>query len=58
MTVTEDYVFKVGGRLREEFKNGRSYYGLNGTQITLPAHEIWQPSRELLEWHRGEIFKG
>lgn len=28
VTVTPDYVFLVGESLREEFKNGRSYYGL------------------------------
>ena len=26
VTVTPDYVFRVGERLREEFHNGRSYY--------------------------------
>ena len=58
VTVTSDHVFRVGDRLREQFKNGRSYYGLNGSTITVPGHEPWRPSREFLEWHGHEVFKG
>lgn len=58
VTVTPDYVFRVGDRLREEFKNGRSYYGLNGTTIAIPSPELWRPSKMLLDWHQREIFKG
>jgi putative restriction endonuclease len=58
VTVTPDYVFRVGDSLRDEFKNGRSYYGLNNSLITVPAHEVWQPSKELLAWHGVEIFRG
>jgi putative restriction endonuclease len=58
VTVTADYVFRVGDRLREEFKNGRSYYGLNGSTITVPGQELWRPNRELLDWHGHEVFKG
>lgn len=58
VTVTPDYVFRVGDKLREEFKNGRSYYGLNGSTITVPGHELSRPSRQLLEWHGHEVFKG
>ena len=58
VTVTADYVFRVGDKLRDEFKNGRSYYDLNDSAITVPKHEIWLPSRELLDWHAHEVFKG
>ena len=58
VTITPDYVFLVGESLREEFKNGRSYYGLSDSRIALPTHEVWQPSKELLAWHREEIFRG
>lgn len=58
VTVTADHVFLVGERLREEFNNGRSYYGLNGSTISVPGHEHLRPSRELLDWHRHELFKG
>lgn len=58
VTVTAEYVFRVGDRLREEFKNGRSYYGLNGSPISVPEHERWRPSKDLLDWHGREVFKG
>ena len=58
VTVGTDYVFRVGNRLRDEFKNGRSYYGLDGTKIRTPERELWRPNRELLEWHGAEVFKG
>ena len=58
VTVTADYVFRVGDKLRDEFKNGRSYYNRSGTAITLPGRELWRPSRELLDWHVHEVFKG
>lgn len=56
--VTPDYVFKVGERLRDEFKNGRSYYGLSGTTIAVPRAESLRPKREFLDWHGHEVFKG
>jgi hypothetical protein len=58
VTVTPDYVFRVGDSLRDDFKNGRSYYGLDGQKIALPAHELWRPDRELLAWHRESVFRG
>ena len=58
VTVTPDYVFRVGNSLREEFKNGRSYYGLDGSTVMVPANEVWRPSKELLDWHGQEVFKG
>jgi putative restriction endonuclease len=58
VTVTAEYVFRVGDRLREEFKNGRSYYGLNGSPIAVPEREGWRPSKDLLDWHGREVFKG
>ena len=58
VTVTPDYVFRVGDRLRDEFKNGRSYYGLSGQRIRCPHATTLQPRRELLEWHGREVFRG
>ena len=58
VTVTPDYIFRVGDSLREEFKNGRSYYGLNNSRIEIPTHELWRPNKELLAWHSEEVFKG
>jgi putative restriction endonuclease len=58
VTVTGDYTFRVGDKLREEFKNGRSYYGLNNSTIVIPEKEDWRPKKELLDWHAQTIFKG
>ena len=58
VTVTPDYVFRVGDRLREEYKNGRSYYGLSGSKIALPGDPLLRPGREGLEWHQREVFAG
>lgn len=58
VTVTPEYVFQVGERLRDEYKNGKSYYSLSGKQIAYPTHEAWRPDKKLLDWHVREIFKG
>jgi putative restriction endonuclease len=58
VTVTPDYVFRVSDRLRDEFQNGRSYYGLDGAKIAVPERELWRPKREFLEWHTDKVFRG
>ncbi|MEK6794358.1 MAG: HNH endonuclease [Spirochaetota bacterium] len=58
VTVTPDFMFCVGNRLREEFKNGRSYYGLNNSRIELPKKDMWHPDKQFLEWHSKVVFKG
>lgn len=58
VTVTPDYIFRVGERLRDEFHNGRSYYSLNGTRIRLPERPEDRPRREHLEWHAHTVFRG
>jgi putative restriction endonuclease len=58
VTVTPDYVFHVGASLREDFNNGRSYYGLDGVRIALPEPDSWRPDRDLLAWHEETVFRG
>lgn len=58
VTVTPEYVFRVGERLREEFHNGRSYYTLDGSTITVPRASELRPNRDHLGWHRQMVFKG
>jgi putative restriction endonuclease len=57
VTVTPDYEFRVGNRLRDEFKNGRSYYSLHGSNIGVPSKVSWKPNQESLEWHMKTVFK-
>ena len=58
VTVTPNHEFQVGGSLRDEFDNGRSYYSLSGSLIQLPDEPSSRPSREHLEWHQREVFRG
>jgi putative restriction endonuclease len=58
VTITPEYQFKVGNRLRDDYQNGRSYYELSNQNIFIPKSEAQKPSRELLDWHNTEIFKG
>lgn len=58
VTVTPDYVFSVGNRLRDEYNNGKSYYGLHGSEIGVPSRETLRPDKALLEWHCESVFGG
>lgn len=58
ITITPDLRLEVGTRLGAEFHNGRSYYPLHGTVLTVPkAGEDW-PSSEYLSWHNENVFVG
>ncbi len=50
--------FIVGRRLKEDFSNGRSYYGLHGTKLELPPNPSARPSPSALTWHREQVFLG
>ena len=56
VTITPDYKFAVSPRLKEDWSNGRSYYGLAGQEIQLPNDSACWPSRERLEWHAESVF--
>jgi putative restriction endonuclease len=58
VTVTPDYLFRVGDSLREDFNNGRTYYGLANQSIRVPQESALRPDRELLDWHLHEVFRG
>jgi putative restriction endonuclease len=58
VTVTPDYKFRVSSRIREEFKNGKEYYALDGAEIWLPPTLESRPQRTALEWHADTVFFG
>jgi putative restriction endonuclease len=58
VTIDEDLRFVVGRRLKDEFENGRSYYGLHGNALVLPADAAMRPSAAALAWHREGTFLG
>jgi putative restriction endonuclease len=45
----------VSQRIREEFENGRDYYGLHGRAIRLPQEDSSMPSREYLTFHNSQF---
>lgn len=58
VTVSTDSVFEVSDKIREEFKNGRDYYRLRGTQLAKPASNEAAPDREAVEWHHNNRYLG
>lgn len=57
ITVTPDYRVEVSKRMKEEFDNGKEYYGMHGQGINLPSVEQFRPSEEMLTWHNERIFR-
>jgi HNH endonuclease len=56
LTVTPNYTLEVSDRLRHDYQNGRSYYPLRGTRISVPVLETERPTDDLLAWHNQNIF--
>ena len=58
VTVDEDHRLVVGRRLKDDFDNGRSYYGLHGQELALPGQPSLRPAPRELAWHRENVFLG
>ncbi len=58
VTLTSDFRFSVSNRLKEDYANGKSYYGLHGKRLQLPKHEQHWPSRDMLMWHNENLYLG
>ena len=58
VTVTPDFRFEVSPQIKEEFGNGREYYGLHGRPIKTPSTDSHRPDREALIWHNENCFRG
>ena len=58
VSVTPDYRFIVSRRLKDDWENGKTYYPLHGSLISLPKAEAEQPETAMLEWHLASKFKG
>lgn len=56
LTITPDLHVKVSSKLRDEYKNGHTYYPLEGGRLRLPSNKSAHPDRELLEWHSTQHF--
>lgn len=49
--------FVVSKRIKEEFENGREYYGLEGREVRVPVQSLAKPSIENLEFHAYNVFR-
>ena len=58
VTVTPHHQFEVSGRIKEEFENGRDYYGLHGKSIYVPKDVGQKPDTAALSWHNENCFLG
>jgi putative restriction endonuclease len=58
VTVTSDLRLEVSARLRDDYRNGRSYYPLQGARLHVPSVALHRPERTFLEWHRQRVFRG
>lgn len=58
VTVSPDLRFHVSRKLKDDYSNGRSYYGLHGRPIHLPLRPEDRPDRQMLEWHNQNLFLG
>ncbi len=47
----------VSRKIREEFENGKEYYSLQGSPITLPSDPRSRPSRDYLLHHAQTVFR-
>jgi putative restriction endonuclease len=58
VTVTPQYRIEVSRRLKEEWDNGKEYYALHGSEISLPDQARLRPESQMLTWHNEHRFLG
>ena len=57
VTVTPELHLEVSPRLRADYSNGRSYYPLQGTRLSVPKYELHRPNKDFLMWHNECVFR-
>ncbi|MCY3645639.1 MAG: HNH endonuclease [Chloroflexi bacterium] len=58
VTVTPSFQFRVSRMIEAEFRNGRSYYTLDGSRIRVPDREELRPAQDALAWHNETLYRG
>jgi putative restriction endonuclease len=58
VTISPSMNVEVSRRIKEEFENGRDYYRFHGSKIRLPSDPQNSPSRDYLEWHNSNVYRG
>jgi putative restriction endonuclease len=56
VTLDEHRRFVVSDRLRKDYANGKVYYALNGSALSLPANPAHWPDESELAWHRDRFI--
>jgi putative restriction endonuclease len=57
VTITPEYRLEVSPRLKEDYRNGRSYYPLHGSTVSVPAAAADAPSVDFLRWHNERVYR-
>jgi hypothetical protein len=57
VTITPEYRLEVSPRLKEDYRNGRSYYPLHGPQCRFPTAAADAPSVDFLRWHNERVYR-
>jgi putative restriction endonuclease len=57
VTITPEFRLEVSPRLKQDYRNGRSYYPLHGQHVALPASVNDAPSAEFLRWHNERVYR-
>lgn len=57
-TISSDYYFEVSRRIRSDFDNGKEYYSLHGTKLSIPNAAELCPNKEFISWHNKNVFRG
>ena len=57
MTVNQENIVEVSGRIKEDFGNGKEYYAYHGKKlVNLPDRIDEQPARDFLIWHNETVY--
>lgn len=59
ITITDDYRVEVSRRIKEDYGNGKIYYAMQGSKLSvIPDNIEDRPSNEYIRWHNENIFLG
>lgn len=57
LTVTPELRIEVSKKIKEQYENGREYYGYHGHPLSItPTSPHDRPSKDFLRWHNEEVF--
>lgn len=59
VTIDPDFNFIVSSHLHDDYGNGKDYYKHHGQKmLIIPDHLQERPSREFLQWHNENVYRG